>query len=179
VPAADFAALGWVDTRLGALAVIAAGATNRLVATAIKERSITAGTVHHREILTHLGWRKAGGRWVYLTGTGALGADGTAEGVEVRPPARLGRFGLETGPDAKAAMRPAWGAAPAPPHVAVPVWAAVWRALFGDVEGVIWLVGRTGVFKSELAASPSSTTAAAWTPGTSPRTGRAPRTTSS
>ncbi len=37
-------ALGWVDTQLGALAVIAAGATNRLVTTAIKERSIAAGS---------------------------------------------------------------------------------------------------------------------------------------
>ena len=40
----------------------------------------------------------------------------------------------------------------APARVTVPIWATIWRALFGCCESVIWLVGRTGVFKSELAA---------------------------
>jgi hypothetical protein len=60
VPAADFAALGWVDTHLGALAVVAAGAGNRLVCAAVKERGIAAGTVRRREVFCHLGWRKVG-----------------------------------------------------------------------------------------------------------------------
>ena len=152
VPAAEFAALGWVDTQLGALAVIAAGATNRLVTTAIKERSIAAGTVQRREVFAHLGWRKLGERWVYLTGSGALGSEGAVEGIEVQPPARLGRYGLEIG-DAKAAMQASLKLLLlAPARVTVPIWAAIWRAPFGGVESVIWLVGRTGVFKSELAA---------------------------
>ena len=134
VPAAEFAALGWVDTHLGALAVVAAGASNRLVATAIKERGIAAGTVRRREVFAHLGWRKVGERWAYLTGTDALGAGGVVEGVEVRPPARLGRYGLATG-DATAAMRASLRLLLlAPARVTVPLWAAVWRAPFGSPE---------------------------------------------
>ena len=152
VPAADFAALAWVDTQLGALAVIAAGATNRLVTTAIKERSIAAGRVERREVFAHLGWRKLGERWVYLTGSGALGSEGVVEGIEVQPPARLGRYGLEIG-DARAAMQASLKLLLlAPARVMVPIWATIWRPLFGSCESVLWLVGRTGVFKSELAA---------------------------
>ncbi len=40
----------------------------------------------------------------------------------------------------------------APARVTVPIWTTIWRALFGSCESVLWLVGRTGVFKSELAA---------------------------
>jgi hypothetical protein len=152
VPAAEFAVLGWVDTRLGALAVIGAGATNRLVTTAIKERSIAAGTLQQREVFAHLGWRKMGERWLYLTGNGALGSAGLVEGVAVQPPARLGRYGLELG-DARAAVQASLRLLLlAPSRVTVPIWAAIWRAPFGSVESVLWLVGRTGVFKSELAA---------------------------
>jgi hypothetical protein len=152
VPAADFATLDWVDTQLGALAVIGPGATNRLVCAAIKERSIAAGTVRRREVFAHLGWRKLDGRWLYLTGTGALGAEGLVEGVEVQPPARLKHFRLEPG-DARAGMIASLELLLlAPPRVTVPLWAAAWRPLFGSVEGVLWLAGKTGVFKSELAA---------------------------
>ncbi len=152
VPASEFAALGWVDIHLGALAVIAAGATNRLVTTAIKERSIAAGTVRRHDVFAHLGWRKLSGRWVYLTGSGALDSEGAVEEVDVQPPARLGRYKLENrqcqGGDAGEPAAPA----PRPAAVTVPIWAAIWRAPFGGAENVLWLVGRTGVFKSELAA---------------------------
>ena len=152
VPAAEFAALAWVDSQLGALAVIAAGATNRLVATAVKERSIAAGAVRRREVFAHLGWREVGGRWVYLTGSGALGVEGTVERIEVQPTARLVRYGLAIG-DARAAMRASLELLLlAPPRVTVPIWTAIWRAPFGCCESAVWLVGRTGVFKSELAA---------------------------
>jgi hypothetical protein len=152
VPASEFATLSWVDSHLGALAVIAAGATNRLVTTAIKERSIAAGSTKRREVFAHLGWRKLGGRWVYLTGSGALGSDGAVEGVDVQPPARLGHYRLEVGNTGTAMQASLRLLLLAPPRVTVPIWAAIWRALFGNVEAVIWLVGRTGVFKSELAA---------------------------
>ena len=152
VPAADFAALAWVDTQLGALAVIAAGATNRLVTTAIKERSIAAGTVQRREVFAHLGWRKLGERWVYLTGSAALGAEGPIQKIQVQPPARLGRYGLESGDAQAATLASLKLLLLAPARVTVPIWATIWRAPFGGVEAVIWLVGRTGVFKSEIAA---------------------------
>jgi hypothetical protein len=93
-----------------------------------------------------------GERWVYLTGNGALGRAGLVEGLEVQPPARLGRYELEIG-DPRAAVQASFKLLLlAPPRVTVPVWAAIWRALFGGAEAIIWLVGRTGVFKSELAA---------------------------
>jgi hypothetical protein len=92
------------------------------------------------------------GRWVYLSGNGALGIAGVVEDVQVRPPPRLGRYGLEPS-DARAGMRASLHMLLlAPPRVMVPVWTTVWRALFGGCESAIWLVGRTGVFKSELAA---------------------------
>ena len=179
VPAAEFAALGWVDTHLGALAVVAAGAGNRLVATAVKERGIAAGTVARREVFAHLGWRQVDGRWAYLHGGGALGAEGPVEGVEVRPPARLGRYGIATG-DAAAGMRASLRLLLlAPARVTVPLWAAVWRAPFGDCESVLWLAGRTGrVQVRARRAGAAALRAAAWTPGTSRRAGPAPRTTS-
>jgi hypothetical protein len=152
VPATEFAALAWVDAQLGALAVIAADAKNRLVATAIKERTIAAGAVQRHEVFAHLGWRQVGRRWVYLTGSGALASEGAIEEVEVQPPARLRRYGLELG-DPSAGMQASLRLLLlAPARVMVPIWATIWRALFGSCESVLWLVGRTGVFKSELAA---------------------------
>jgi hypothetical protein len=156
VPAEDFAALAWVDQHIGALAVINPAASNKLIVAAVKERSIAGQTVQRREVYAHLGWRCIGGRWVYLHAGGVLGAEGVVGGIEVQPPARLKRYVLEL------PANPAEAATTlvqsfelltiGRPEVMVPLWLTIWRAPFGRIESVLWLTGKTGTFKSEIAA---------------------------
>ena len=180
VPAAEFAALAWVDTQLGALAVIAAGATNRLVTTAIKERSIAAGSgakarglrasrlaqagralgLSHRQRSARQRGRDRGDRGAAARSAGALWAGdrrcpGGDAGQPEAPAARAGSgHGADLGHDLACAVR-------------LPA-----RACSGSWAG-------PACSRASSRPWPSSTMAAAWTPATSPRTGPARRTTSS
>lgn len=156
VPAEEFATLDWVDQHLGALAVIAPAASNKLIIAAIKERSIAGRTVRQREVYAHLGWRRIAGRWAYLHAGGIIDTEGAGGGVEVQPPARLKRYALELPTDraeAATALAQSLGLLTiGKPEVMVPLWLTIWRALFGRIESVLWIAGRTGTFKSEVAA---------------------------
>lgn len=156
VPADQFAAMTWVTARWGNRPVVYAGqGTKDHLRTAIQ---MLSDNPPERTVYGHTGWREVGGRWVYLHAGGAVGRDGPVAGVEVDLGGPLAGFCLPdppTGADLVAAVRSSLGlvdGALAPDRVTIPLLAAVFRVVLGGVDFAVNLFGRTGVFKSELAA---------------------------
>lgn len=160
VPVERFGALVWVVERFGPKCVIQAGGGKRdHLRCAIQELSgedIPSATVY-----THTGWREIDGRWCYLHGGGAVvpvvptvpvsptvevRLDGAAAGFRLPEPPR--------GADLRTAVRASLGVLDGlvPDGVAFPLLATVYRAPLGGTDYALWLSGRTGAQKSELAA---------------------------
>jgi hypothetical protein len=155
VPAERFGSMDWVVPHWGVEAVFTAdmGARDHLRA-AIQ---LLSGVVPVRITFGHTGWRQVDGRWVYLHGGGAIGPDGVVLGVEVALPDVLAHFVLPPPPEGEAlrlAVVASLGLLEglAPDAVTVPIFASVWRAVLGGADFSTYMVGETGVFKSELSA---------------------------
>jgi hypothetical protein len=153
VPAERFDNMAWVARDFGGRAVMTPGPHHREhLAAAIK----TLSQIVEHTVYTHLGWRKIGDRLVYLHAGGAIGAEGPLEGVEVDPGAALAEFELPSPPrDLKAAVLASLGILKvAPPTIAIPLFAAIYRAPLGEFAPAtlsVFLSGTTGVYKTELA----------------------------
>lgn len=154
VLAQHFNGLGWVIDRLGAGAIVEAGAAIRDRArAAIQELS---GDVPERTVYTHTGWREHEGQQVFLSASGAIGADGSVSGIEVDLRGALELYRLPEPPveaDLKDAVRASLDLLTlGPQEVLVPLLGATFRAPLGNADFSIHLTGRTGAFKSELVA---------------------------
>jgi hypothetical protein len=150
--AAEFPRMGWVLRRLGPQAIIYPGQQQHARA-AIQWLS---GSVRQERIFTHLGWRKHGLDWVYLHAGGAVGAEGSQGNVHVQLPAALENYNVRT-PKGAAERADAVRASlrclsVAHDRISFPLLAAVYRAPFGKVDFSVFLTGRTGQFKTALAA---------------------------
>lgn len=149
VPARDFGGLAWVCGAWGARAVVSAGsgAKDHLRA-AIQNLSTPA----QRTIFRHTGWRRIGGRWLFLFHRGAVGSE--AVEVDLDPP--LDRFTL---PAAVEHLREAivWSFRLldcGPREAMLPILASVYLAPLCSVlepDLTMWIYGPTGSLKSELA----------------------------
>jgi hypothetical protein len=109
-----------------------------------------------RTVYTHTGWRNLGGRWAYLTASGALGADGLDETVAVDLGA-LNGYTLPGVTDVTAlreAIRASLGLLDlAPETVTVPLLASPYRApLPIPADCAVWMYGRSGTFKTACTA---------------------------
>lgn len=154
LPAERFAAMNWPLEHLGAAAIVYPGMGTRDHArTAIQ---VLSGEVPQRTIYEHTGWRRCGETWTYLHASGGIGADGPVEGIEVALPGDLSRFCLPAPPTGEAlasAIRRSFKMVEAAPEgVTIPILAGVYRAVLGGADFSLFLVGATGVGKSELAA---------------------------
>ncbi|HFD14730.1 MAG TPA: DUF927 domain-containing protein [Rhodospirillales bacterium] len=156
VASSEFAGMGWVTRELGAKALLHPGHTVRDHARfAIQSLSPEPA---RRVLFAQLGWREIEGRPYYLHAGGAIGADGEALGIDTDLSAvGLARFLLPEPPRDEKSLREALRASLSlldlgPARVMVPILAAVYRAPIGQADFAIWLVGQTGVFKSQLAA---------------------------
>lgn len=154
VKAEEFTGMGWVSAKWGAGAVVYAGnGTKDHLRAAIQLLSSPSA----RTVYTHTGWREVDGKWVYLHGGGAIGADGPVAGLEVELPAAMARYVLPDPSDVqavRAAVRASLGLLDrlAPDAVVMPLLAAAYRAPLGACDFGVHLFGETGTFKSELAA---------------------------
>ena len=155
VAAADFNSMGWVANELGAEAIIQAGRD-----TAQKLRvgiQFLSTPVAQRDIYATTGWRKVGGEDVYLHAGGAVGAKGAIPDVAVQLHGDApSRFALPA-PLEGAALAKAVRACLAlfrvgAPHVAVPLFGAVWRAALGPSPLTLYLSAPPATGKSLLAA---------------------------
>ena len=149
---AEFGSMNWVLRRLGPKAIVCPGQQQHARA-AIQWLS---GPVQQERTFTHLGWRKWGTQYMYLHADGALGADGILSGVQVQLPSSLQLFRIpppERSSDQAQFIRASLRfLSLAPDRVTFPLLAAVYRAPFGKVDFSMFLVGKTGVFKTAIAA---------------------------
>jgi len=81
VPATQFQGMQWVTEHLGAQAVVYAGYGAKDHARAAIQ--LLSENISHRRVFTHTGWKRIDESWVYLHAGGAIGPDGTVNGVEV------------------------------------------------------------------------------------------------
>jgi hypothetical protein len=93
VTASQFPSMNWVFKEWGNQAILEAGQnTKDLVRHAMQVQSKDA---EKKTVFTHTGWRKVGGIWVYLTASGAMGADD----IFVKLPQTLDRYRLPLLPE--------------------------------------------------------------------------------
>jgi hypothetical protein len=154
VGAAQFPALRWAIEALGAEAVVYAGSgTTDHARVAIQ---LLSGSPARRFIYMHTGWRKIGDTWVYLHAGGGIGAQGAEAGVEVSLPPELAPFKLELPANSEAQQAAITASLRfldiGPDVTTVPLYLGVWRAILGGSDFTLFEYGRTGSFKTELAA---------------------------
>lgn len=152
VSAAEFSRMGWVLNKLGPQAIIYPGQQQHARA-AVQWLS---GEIQQEHIFAHLGWRKHGDCWLYLDAGGALGAGGMLSGLEVQVPAALQSYHVRSPKDPEELVRAVRASlrclSVAPDRISFPLLAAVYRSPFGRVDFSVFLNGKTGVFKTALAA---------------------------
>src|SRR5215203_4542892 len=158
VPAVSFASMGWVARHLGASSYVYPGFGYKdHAAVAIQSLS---GEITERRYFAHTGWRKIEGEWAYLHAGGAIGPKGPLSGVEVAMgDGRLGDCLLPEPPEGEALVEAVRASLRfldlAPPEVAYPLLATVYRAALGEAAPVdlsLHLVGPTGAYKTEITA---------------------------
>ncbi|MFO0825908.1 MAG: DUF3854 domain-containing protein [Gemmataceae bacterium] len=159
VLAEDFPYMAWPTQAWGNKAIVYAGqGTKDKFRVGVQ---VLSGTPPRRTIFTHCGWREVDGQWVYLHGNGAIGPDGNTEGVTVDLSGPLAKFRLPpppTGRDLVAAVRAVLSIIAkdkplAADRIILPLLGLVFRAVVGGtLDFGLHVEGRTGTFKSELAA---------------------------
>lgn len=153
----------WVSEYWGLRPVIYAGAQKeRNLKVCIQLYSQLSGDVPRRVIYKVTGWRKFDDRWHYLTGSGAITAEGLVNDIQVDMGAgHMSRYRLPAplqGNDLKqafSAMRLLLDICPGKPHIGAALFAAIARAPLGEckpTDFALWLHGLTGSRKSALAA---------------------------
>ncbi len=149
---AEFGRMNWVLHCLGPQAIVYPG--QQLHARAAIQS--ISGPIQQERIFTHLGWRKQGAQYLYLHAGGALGAEGRVSGLEVQLPSPLQFFQIHHPGDPSSRVQSIRASlrclSLAPDRISFPLLAAVYRAPLGAIDFSMFLVGRTGVFKTALAA---------------------------
>jgi hypothetical protein len=150
--AAEFGRMNWVLHRLGPQAIVYPGQHQHTRA-AIQ---FFSSAIRQERIFTHLGWRRQGMQHTYLHSGGALGSEGPVSDVQVQLPSALECFQVQPPGDSnertqsiRASLR---CLSLAPDRVTFPLLASVYRAPFSKTDFSMFLVGKTGVFKTALAA---------------------------
>ena len=152
VLAAEFGRMGWVLDQLGPQAILYPGQQQHARA-AIQRLS---DPIPQERIFTHLGWRKHGSDWVYLQAEGAVGAEGLRRDFQVRLTPSFQHFHLQlpgNSTELVSAVRASLSClSVAPDRISFPLLATVYRAPWGGADFSVFLTGRTGAFKTALAA---------------------------
>jgi len=105
----------------------------------------------------HTGWRKLDCGWLYLHANGAIGVDGAHANVRTTLPDALAPMVLPAPPERGAELTRMVSAGLAlldlaPERITAPILAAVWRAVLDRSDLTIFLLGKTGIFKTSVAA---------------------------
>lgn len=157
VPVERFSGMRWPLEGWGSRAVVKAGfgSSDRL-REAIQTLS---GDVPQEIFVAHTGWRRENGMWAYYHGDGAIGPNGPLPNVRVQLPHELTPFRFpapSSNEETRAAIRCSLEVRDlAAPTITVPLLGAVMHAPICEVSPAdfsMHVSGKTGVFKSELAA---------------------------
>lgn len=153
--ASEFEAMRWPTQYLGAGAfTYSSQSYSNNVKLAIQ---LNSPHIKQHHIYTHTGWRQLeSGGWVYLHAKGAIGTDGTVSGVRVHLPESLSKFQLPDPPSGallqKAIQASLQFLEVGPLTVTLPLYMAIWRAALGQTQFSLHASGKTGTFKSSIAA---------------------------
>jgi hypothetical protein len=165
VPAKNFFSSqgSWVNDHWGTSPFIYPGAAKKdNLRACIQLYSRLNGDVPRRTIFKFTGWKKIDEQWHYLTGSGAITAEGLITGTEVDLGAgHMSRYQLPAPLSGEALHQAAAEAlalleiCPNRPHIGIVLLAAVARAPLGEchpTDFALWLQGLTGSRKSAIAA---------------------------
>jgi DnaB-like helicase N terminal domain len=152
VPASKFGGMAWVTAQLGAEADVCPGKENH-ARYAIKQLS---PSFTKRVVYAHTGWRQIGDDWCYLHGAGGVTGEGNRTDIAVRLPHSLRHFLIPDPPKGDGIMK-AYGFAlkfldAFPRSLTAPLLGSVWASALGEIDYSVYVVGQSGVFKSELTA---------------------------
>jgi hypothetical protein len=154
----DFREMNWAIDRLGCGAIVYPGSGTRDHARAAIQ--LLSTNIQKRVIYTHLGWRDLGEQgWVYLHANeaiGPIGQVGPLPGIEVVVQGELRRFALPE-PLQQEPLRQAIRASLqilelGPKSLTTPLYAAIFAPLMGHPDFTVFLTGKTGTFKTQMAA---------------------------
>lgn len=156
LPARDFTAMNWPLTELGASAVVEPGLGTRDRARAAIQH-LSGHDIAVKTCYTHTGWRNLPGcGWLYLHAGGSIGPIGPVQNTLTDLQGALSRFSLPEPPIGEALVTAIQASLRvmdlAPDRVSVALYACMARAILGGSDMAVFLDGRTGVFKTELAA---------------------------
>jgi hypothetical protein len=158
VPLTRFPAMDWPVRQWGTRAIVAAGAgTKDRLREAIQRLS---PDVSRRRVYEHPGWRELPDvGWCFLHAGGAIGAAGQVPGIDVALRGAASRILLPDVPsddELRRAVHASLGLLDlGPDAITASLLAAVYRAVlcaFVPADLALFLVGPSGVYKSELAA---------------------------
>jgi Domain of unknown function (DUF3854)/Domain of unknown function (DUF927) len=151
IPASQFGTMDWPIERLGAAAITFPNQRD-YARTAIQALSMAA---QERYIFAHTGWRNLKSGWAFLHAAGAICKTGALD-VNVRLLGQMSRYELllsQSPQSLASAVKASLRLIDlAPPAVSFPLLAATYRAVLGEADFALHVVGETGAFKSELAA---------------------------
>lgn len=152
IPGSKFDSMSWVTAQLGADAGVCPGKSEH-ARFAIKQLSPTFAK---RTVYAHTGWRQIGDLWRYLHNAGAITGEGNSTDVAVRLPYSLRFFVLpepKKGDDMIEAYKHSLAFLDAfPRQITAPLLGSVFAAALGEIDYSVYVVGQSGVFKSELTA---------------------------
>jgi hypothetical protein len=155
VLAGEFASMNWALQAWGTRAIVCAGvgAKDHLRAAIQK---ISAKEVNRRTVFAHTGWRSLNGQWAFLHAGGAIGPNGPIEGTETQLPGSLDRAILPVPPEGDERTRAVRASLElldlGPERITAPLLGATYRAVLGEIDCSVYLVGSSGSFKTEMAA---------------------------
>jgi hypothetical protein len=165
VPAKNFFSTqgSWINDYWGTAPFIYPGAAKKdNLRACIQLYSRLNGDVPRRTIFKFTGWKKLDEKWHYLTGSGAMTAEGLIAGTEVDlGSGHMSRYQLPVSLAGEALHQAVTKAlalleiCPAKPHIGMTLLAAVARAPLGEchpTDFALWLQGLTGSRKSAIAA---------------------------
>lgn len=156
IASAEWNSLKWIGRVWGPTPSISADSgADRHVRAAIQHNSGTSLPVE--TVYACTGWRRDGGVWIYMTGTGAIGPDGLVADVRVELPRTLEPYALPAPPEGERLREVVRASLRflllAPLHITAPVYAALWRSVLPVLpDYVLVIVGKTTSGKTEIAA---------------------------
>lgn len=167
VRAEDFLTLSWVPRLWGLAPTIEPGDSSREHLRFAIQSGAARGTrlgAVRRRVFAHAGWREVGGRWVFLTASGAIGGDGLDPSVAVELGESMQALALPAPPvgaELVAAIRASLGLwrLGVDPIVVAALFGAIYLAPLRELlarsglapDFLLWLHNGSGAYKTSLA----------------------------
>ncbi|SEJ06453.1 protein of unknown function [Deinococcus reticulitermitis] len=155
VPAEQYGSLNWITEKWGVRPIVSPGTSVRQHL-AVALQVLSQESLQECTIYAHSGWRELPSGKVFITGSGALGIEGSVDGIAVDLPRELAAYALPAAMTGAALTQAlslslnTW--ALASDTVTIPLYLSTLRPLLGSADFSVVVVGKTGLGKTQLAA---------------------------